>query len=358
MIAGRAGARTAGRAGFTAGALAGLTAGTEAGTEAGFEAETEAVAASAAARVWPAAGAAAIPDPPISTAASIAKPRRRPPAMPFPTDPSVCSIVIPLNPPIRIHPDTVPVKRPTFAYLTPTSLSHRPRSGTASRFRLPSAPMPRARSTRFLALLTLLTPLTGCAGLGPGAFSGSAGSGEVVSESLSTRLNLDLPTRVAIVHDHNTAEVYLTDLSPATLARLAEGRITPDISGTILAVRIFLNPKPGRTPIAQTAASATARLVVIARGQIGVYDGAGFIMPGRSLRKGFAAGTLRNAPTRLTRATPGFQDLLASARLEVSFRAPEDEPAAERLAAVVRTLALAAEPITNDPDRGPDPDPE
>lgn len=204
--------------------------------------------------------------------------------------------------------------------------------------------MPRPRTILPLALLAVLLPLTGCAGLGLGSFTRSAGSGEVVSESLSTRLDLDLPTRVAVVHDHNTAEVYLTDLSPATLDRLADGQIGPDITGTILAVRIFLNPKPGRTPIEQTAASATARLVVIARGQIGVYDGAGFIMPGRSLRKGYAAGTLRNAPVRLTRATAGFQDLLASARLEASFRAPADAPASERIAAVIRTLALAADP--------------
>lgn len=214
--------------------------------------------------------------------------------------------------------------------------------------------MPRPRTILPLSFLTLLLPLTGCAGLGPGTLTGSAGSGEVVSESLATRLDLDLPTRVSIVHDRNTAEVYLTDLSPATLERLAEGRISPDISGTVLAVRIFLNPKPGRTPIERTAASATARLVVIARGQVGVYDGAGFIMPGRSLRRGYAAGTLRNAPTRLTRATPGFQDLLASGRLEFGFRAPADQPAAARLAGVVRTLALAADPIFDHTSNGPD----
>lgn len=194
-----------------------------------------------------------------------------------------------------------------------------------------------------LALAAFLL-LTGCAGIGAG---GSGGSGQVLSDAESTRLNLRLPTRAAVVQDRNTADVYLTDLSPTTLARLTEGAIGPEISGTLLHIHIFLNPKPGRTPIEDTAASATARLVVIARGQIGVYDGAGFLMPGRSLRKGSAAGTLRNAPTRLTRATDGFTDLLGSSRMEVSFGAKSDEPTAAAIAAAVRTMTLAADPVAD-----------
>lgn len=184
--------------------------------------------------------------------------------------------------------------------------------------------------------------LTGCAGLGAG---GSGGSGQVLSETESTRLDLRLPTRAAVVQDRNTADVYLTDLSAATLARLSEGDLGPEISGTLVHVHIFLNPKPGRTPIEPTAASATARLVVVARGQVGVYDGAGFLMPGRSLRKGSAAGTLRNAPTRLTRATPGFADLLGSSRMELAFGAKSDEPAAAAIAGAIRTLAIIADPV-------------
>lgn len=206
--------------------------------------------------------------------------------------------------------------------------------------------MPR-RSFSIPAALFLLLTLTGCAGLGLGGGGGASGSGQLVSDATSTRLDLRLPTRASVVQDHNTADVFLTDLSPATLDRLAEGRLTPDVSGVLAHVHIFLNPRPGRTPIADTAASATVRLVVISRGQIGVYDGAGFLMPGRSLRKGYAAGTLRNAPTRLSRATPGFNDLLGSARTELGFGARADEPTASRIAGVLRTLVLAADPVDN-----------
>lgn len=186
--------------------------------------------------------------------------------------------------------------------------------------------------------------LTGCAGIGLSG-SGSPGSGQVVSEAESTRLELRLPDRAAVVQDRNTADVYLTDLSPATLDRITAGDLGPEVSGTLLHIRIFLNPKPGRTPIADTAASATARLVVVARGQVGVYDAAGFLMPGNSLRKGYASGTLRNAPTRLSRATPGFNDLLGSARMEVGFGARANDEMADRIARAIRTLALVAESV-------------
>lgn len=193
-----------------------------------------------------------------------------------------------------------------------------------------------------LAACTAL--LTGCAGFGIGS-GGSGGSGAIASETQPTQLSLRLPNRAAVVQDRNTADVYLTDLSHETLERLGNGDLSPEISGTLVHIHIFLNPKPGRTPIEDTAASSTARLVVVARGQIGVYDGAGFLLPGRSLRKGSASGTLRNAPSRLTRATPGFTDLLGPARLEVSFSAKSEPDKADPIARAVRVLSAAAEPV-------------
>jgi hypothetical protein len=187
-----------------------------------------------------------------------------------------------------------------------------------------------------------ITPLTGCAGLGAG---GSGGSGAMVSDVTARELELRLPNRAAVVTDENTADVYLTDLSQNTLDRISAGDIPPEVSGTLLHIHIFLNPKPGRTPIEPTAANATARVVVLARGQIGVYDGAGFLLPGKSLRKNSASGTLRNAHTRLSRASEGFEDLLGPTTLRVSFGAKGNEPEAERIARVVRMLTAAADPI-------------
>jgi len=193
-----------------------------------------------------------------------------------------------------------------------------------------------------MLLALTITPLAGCAGLGAG---GSGGSGAMVSDVTARELELRLPNRAAIVTDENTADVYLTDLSPSTLDRIAGGDTPPEVSGTLVHIHIFLNPKPGRTPIEPTAANATARVVVLARGQVGVYDGAGFLLPGKSLRKNSASGTLRNAHTRLSRASEGFEDLLGPTTLRVSFAAKNNEPEAERIARVVRVLSAAADPI-------------
>ena len=145
--------------------------------------------------------------------------------------------------------------------------------------------------------------------------------------------------------DKNSADVYLTDLSPDTLERVANGDAGPETSGTILHVHVFLSPEAGKTPIERTAASATARLVVLARGHAGVYDGAGFLMPGRSLRKGRASGTLRHAPTRLTRRTAGFEDLLGASTMRVTFGSRADEPTSDLIARAMRVAVAGTDPV-------------
>lgn len=210
----------------------------------------------------------------------------------------------------------------------------------------------RAAPRRFLGLSTAgaiaLLTLVSCQTLNPtnwGAFGGSGGSGSIVSDNLGVTLELDLPNRAAIVTDENTADVFLTDLSDETLELIARGQAGREVSGTLVQVHIFLNPKPGKTPIESTAASATIRTVVLARGQIGVYDGAGFMLPGRSLKKGSASGSVNDAQTRLTRSTDGFEDLLGAARIDLSFGTKGDEQRANRIARVLRSLSAAAEPV-------------
>ncbi len=190
--------------------------------------------------------------------------------------------------------------------------------------------------------------LASCQSLNPtnwGSFGGSGGSGALTSDERGVALELDLPNRASIVADENTADVYLTDLSDETLDLIARGQAGREVSGTLVHVHIFLNPKPGKTPIESTAASATIRTVVLARGQIGVYDGAGFMLPGRSLKKGAASGSVSNAQTRLTRATDGFEDLLGAARIDLTFGTKGDEARANRIGRVVRALSAAAEPV-------------
>jgi hypothetical protein len=157
-------------------------------------------------------------------------------------------------------------------------------------------------------------------------------------------LSLRLPNRAAVVQDRNTADVYLTDLSK-----------TPSSAS---ATETSLRRSPNAGPYSHL--SEPQARPHTHRGHRGEFDGpsggrrprpdrrvrrAGFLLPGRSLRKGSASGTLRNAPSRLTRATPGFTDLLGPARLEVSFSAKSEPDKADPIARAVRVLSAAAEPV-------------
>jgi len=178
-----------------------------------------------------------------------------------------------------------------------------------------------------------------------GLTGGSSGS-SITRDSEGMTFNAKYPTRAYQFADKNTADVYLTDLTDDELsAFFTESRDWSQISGTIAQVHLFLNPKPGRTPIEPTAASASVRWIVITGGEIGVYDGAGFMLPGGKVTKGSISGSIRNAPMRLTRKTPGFSDPLVTPEIDIKFATKLDEQSATELASRVEALAGAALPV-------------
>jgi len=196
--------------------------------------------------------------------------------------------------------------------------------------------------TCLLASLFLLPSiLGGCLGVG---FRGSSGS-STVQDSVGLTFETQYPTRAYQFADKNTADVYLTDLSDDELAAFfTESQDWSQITGTIAQVHLFLKPKPGRTPIEPTAASAAIRWIVITQGEIGVYDGAGFMIPGGNITKNSISGSIRNAPLRLTRRTPGFSDPLITPEIHIKFATKLDEQSASELASRVEALAARATP--------------
>ncbi len=194
-----------------------------------------------------------------------------------------------------------------------------------------------------LALFAILCTLGGCSTIGAG---GSGGSGTLSSESTSTLFKAKLPTRAYSTEDKNTADIYLTDLSDEDLTNFFQSdQSWQSLSGSIVHVHLFLNPKPGKTPIEPTAANATVRYIILVDGQIGVYDGAGFLLPSKKIGKKSLGGTLRNAPAMLTRKTNNFNDILGVTRIDLSFSAKLDEPKADALADRVHALSSAADPV-------------
>tara|TARA_R110000868_G_scaffold226872_1_gene479642 strand:+ start:149240 stop:149860 length:621 start_codon:yes stop_codon:yes gene_type:complete len=201
--------------------------------------------------------------------------------------------------------------------------------------------------SKLLAVLAVLSSpmvLCGCSTIG---FGGSAGS-STTRDTAGLEFSAQYPTRAYHYDDKNTADVYLTDLSDDELsAFFTQSGDWSQITGTIAQVHLFLNPKPGRTPIEPTAASTAIRWIVITQGEIGVYDGAGFMLPGGKVTKGSISGSIRNAPLRLTRKTPGFSDPLITPEIDIKFGTKHDKQSADELAARVEALAGRAAPVTD-----------
>lgn len=195
-----------------------------------------------------------------------------------------------------------------------------------------------------ITFVSLLIPLflIGCSTIG---LTGSSGS-STTRDTNGLTFSAKYPTRAYRYADKNTADVYLTDLSDDELSAFFTD--DPDwshITGTIVQVHLFLKPRPGRTPIEPTAATAAIRWIVITQGQIGVYDGAGFMIPGGNITKNSISGSIRKAPMRLTRATPGFSNPLITPEIDLSFATKLDTQSADELAARMSALAATAKPV-------------
>lgn len=196
-----------------------------------------------------------------------------------------------------------------------------------------------------LALLMLLTP--GCTRLG----IISSADGELVGTESAATLSPDFRVLVfARGESDGTADLYFTDLSDDQIeAYFDDSAAWTTISGSIVHVHMFIRPYAGRTPIESTAANASMRWAVLAEGEIGVYTGAGFVFPGRSLLGSKISGTVRGATLRLTRATEGFHDPLGPSSLSMGFTATEDADTAEglsrRLDAAARRATRVAETL-------------
>lgn len=146
-----------------------------------------------------------------------------------------------------------------------------------------------------------------------------------------------LPTGTYLAEDENSATVYLTDLDSVALDR---GTSLASITGRIVQIKMFLRPVPGSTPIASDACSATIRHIILARGNIGVYSGGGFMKPKGRVGDAKLSGYVEGATMRLTGKIGNFTDRLNAATLEASFNTQRDEALARRIGVRVDDVLL------------------
>ena len=201
-----------------------------------------------------------------------------------------------------------------------------------------------AFATTLLLVAPLTLSLSACNAIRGGG--GSGGSSTITSDVNAKVFKSSFSTKAYTFHDDNTADIYLTDLSDADLtAFFAVDADWSSISGTILHIHLFLDPKPGKTPIEHTAATASIRYAIIANGEIGVYDGAGFMLPGSKPGKASISGTIRSAPLRLTRSTPRFNDVFDAAKIQIEFDAKQQDQNAAELRARLDAMASKTMPV-------------
>ncbi len=182
-----------------------------------------------------------------------------------------------------------------------------------------------------LLTMALMTAwLTGCGARATAQLDSAAGSG---------RLSTHFTTAVYAHADATTADMYLTDLPPE--------RWHPDadlagVSGSVVHLHLFLTPRAGRTPIADTASNVVVRYLAISRGEVGVYSGGGFLRASGTPGDEFFGGTVRGASATLTRASTGFRDALGASTFSAQVSAAKDDRNAKVLAARVASLLARA----------------
>jgi hypothetical protein len=175
----------------------------------------------------------------------------------------------------------------------------------------------------------VLPALTGCGIMTTG------GQARLTSMESGAVLAPDLPTRVYVSQDQDSADFYMTDL-PASVWN--GGADVSDMAGMFVQVHMFLRPKAGRTPIADTASTAVIRCVVLAKGEIGVYGGGGFFVnDGQPGEKTFE-GSVRNGSLRLVSATEGFVDRLGPCSFAGAVSGKKDQKTADEMERAVRAL--------------------
>jgi hypothetical protein len=186
----------------------------------------------------------------------------------------------------------------------------------------------------FVAIGTLGTVFL-CGFIGGCGIGHSGGDARLSSMGGTGELRLDLPTRVYTSTDPDLVDMYMTDL-PESVWR--GGADVSDMAGTIVHLRMFIRPRAGRTPIAETASTSTVRCMVLARGEIGVYGGGGFFVDGADAGEKEFRGSVRNATMRLVSATGGFNDRLGVSVFSGSVSARLDDQTAKQMERAVRAL--------------------
>lgn len=179
---------------------------------------------------------------------------------------------------------------------------------------------------RMLMLIgaVVLLAMSGCGGGIGGMIGGGGPGGDLRIQSLGDRPVTLAGQFTNAVYANGDAVEWSFLLSDTSATDLAAGTVT---NGRIIHIELLWIPKPGTTPIEVTATNASVRYVIISRGEVGVYGGAGFAMLRGNPGDERLTLSLRDASLRLLHSTDGFADLLTPAQLSGTVTAKLDSRA-------------------------------
>jgi hypothetical protein len=179
--------------------------------------------------------------------------------------------------------------------------------------------------------LVMIAALGGCASGGP--------FGSLVAESLGEN-PVVLPGEyvVGVYAERSATEVSLL-MSDVPLEQLVSGEVA---EANVVHLDLLWIPQPGATPMDRAATNVCIRYVVIADGEVGVYGGAGFALPGGKVGASRLGLDLRDASLTLLESTDGFVDLLSPARLTGTVSARRNEKRTEQALYAVSQLVTNA----------------
>lgn len=162
----------------------------------------------------------------------------------------------------------------------------------------------------------------GCAGLN----LSSQRTGKLTVDSIShpqTQLVGNFTRSIYSYDGKNTLTVVLLEEAGETLQQA-------------VTLRMFWQPRVGRTPLDETATNVTVQYIIFAGSdgqaspEVGVYSGAGFMYPRNSPGGKHLSAGLWQANLHLADRSAAFADLLGKAVLEGEFTATRDDLAVQQ----------------------------
>lgn len=172
--------------------------------------------------------------------------------------------------------------------------------------------MSRRPGARAVPWVVAMLGLLGCAG---------RPAGDLELRSLADApLVLSGDYRTALYgHDPDGGSTFLVSDLPAAALRSGDYA-----TGQVMHIELLWVPKAGATPMDDTATNASVRHVIFIDGEVGVYGGAGFVLPAGQPGQPTLRLDVRQATLTLLESTDGFRDVLGAARLTGALVARHD----------------------------------